>query len=377
MSTKYIRLFTISMGHEFFVNGANETFSLQPDADTQLLLRNGKMLFKRLGKLSIVLFKTAADKVSPFIDLGSELRFRFYLTSERSDEFFNITQLDTTKNYEVGNKVHFSNVPANASTVKITPEVLTHTLIDKAFGKLFTYTFSLSTTHTKTKFRMTDSNGVLVSVGKDAEGNDLPTTLSLSRDNEKKFHRQVDLRNKKSGVYTITITNDSESTTLKEETVLIDNNGVQQGILGIVDINYETATNHIYGATEFYEIRFSRKSAFWKYYIVNKTGALDLSDLATNLSIEDSPTGSGPPYINVNFNRIGDEPHATKKVNGFDTVIFKSSAEIPSFENPKLNVQLVLKPADKVMVEHLANPPINTPEKDNGGDIEKEIFVFI
>ena len=377
MTTKYNRLFSLSVVHDFFKEGVIKSLSLRPDTLTTALLRNGQMLFRTLGSTSIVLFKADSDLTSPFIDLGREQHFRFYLTTERSDEFYNITQLDTTKKYVPGNKIHFKNVPTNASTDSNSPEVLTHTLIDKAFSKLFTYTFSLISTHTKTKFKMADSNGTLVSVGKDTDGNDLPTTLSLSRDDTKRFHSQVDLRSKKSGVYTITITNDSETTTLKEETVLIDNDGVQQGVLGIVDVIYDSATTHLYGATEFYEIRFSRKSTFWKYFIVNKTASLDLSDTATHLSIEDSPTGSGPPYVNVNFTRVGDEPHATRKVNGYDTVIFKSSAEIPSFETPKLNVQLVLKPSDKVMVEHLANPPVNTPEKENGGDIEKEIFVFI
>lgn len=377
MSVKYNRLFNFSIEHEYYKDGINEDVVLVPDQNTKQQLTNGKLLFKMLGNNAIVLFKTGNDKISPFINLGTDVNFRFYIKTERRDEFFNITKLDASKKYEAGNKLYFSNNPANASTDISNPEVLTHTLIDKAFGKLFTYSFSLTSAHIKTKFKLFDSDGNLVSAGKDSAGNDLSTVINLIRDDSKMFHQQVDLRNKANGIYTISIKNDADTVLLKEETVLIDNEGISQNVIGIFDIKYDTLSNHMYGATEFYKLQFNRKTAFWKYYVVNKSQTLDLADVATSLDIEDSLTGSGPPYVNVNFTREGDEPHATTKVKGFDTVIFKSSAEIPSFEQPKLNVKLVLKPDDKVMVEHLSNPPFNSVEKENGGDIEKEIFVFI
>ncbi|MDX1327516.1 MAG: hypothetical protein R3299_07390 [Arenibacter sp.] len=380
MTTKYNRLFSVSMQHNFYKNGVHKSLVLKPDTTTAVLTRNGKMLFRTLGNDAIVLYKADADKTSPFIDLGKDVVFRYYLTLENSEEFFNITNLDGVKKYEVGNKLYFTNNPANASTHPDTPELLTHSLIGKAFSPLFTYSFSLTTTHTKTKFKLTDQNGNLISVGKDQEGNDLPTILNLSRDDNKKFHQQVDLRNKPNGIYTITIRNDADATTLREETVLIDNEALHQGVLGVVDIRYDSATGHLYGATEYYRLNFERKTAVWKYFIVNKTKTqLDYDDVlnTSSLTIEDSPTGGGAPYTHVDFNLDGTEPRTDIKVKGFHTVVFKSSAEIPSFEDPKLNVELVLKPSDKKVVAHLSNPPINTVEKDNGGVIEKEIFVFI
>jgi len=317
-----------------------------------------------------VLFKTDSDKTSPFIDLGNDINLRFYLTTGRSDEFFNITKLDTTKRYVVGNKLYFTNNTGNAENDSSNPEELTHVIIDRSFAQLFTYSFSLTSAHTKTKFKMTDDKGNSVSVGKDADGNDLATTLNLSRDDSKQFQQQVDLRNKRSGIYTITIRNNADTTTLKEETILIDNEALQQGVLGLVDIKYDTATNHIYGATEYYQLKFNRKMAYWKYLVVNKTTTVALADL----SIEDSPTGGGAPYANVDFNAEGPDI-----VKGFNAMVFKSDDEITSFEVPKPSIQLVLTTGvdDKVIIEHLPNPPLNTVEKENGGDIEKEIFVFI
>ncbi|MEL6811872.1 MAG: hypothetical protein AAFP76_11095, partial [Bacteroidota bacterium] len=341
--------------------------------------------FKTLGNHSIALFKVATDKTSPFIDLGADVNFRFYLETERSDEFYNITDLNTnggTIKYEAGNKLHFSNVPANFSIDESNPESLEHVLVDRAFGNLFTYSYSLTTNHVKTSFRVRNSDGQFVSVGKDTDGNPLPTALILTRDDAKVFHRQVDLRDQPNGVYTIVINNvvgnNPGPDLLKEETILLDNEAVSRGVLGIVDITYN-ATNDLYGSTKYYGLKFSRKTTIWKYFIVNKSNNIDLSPPPPNLSIIDSVNGSGLPYNNVSFVREGDEPHATTRVKGFDTVIFKSDSEIPSFERPKTSVQLRHNPGGEIIVEHLANPPVNTVEKYNSIDdtIEKEIFVFI
>ncbi|AXT53598.1 hypothetical protein D1818_23245 [Aquimarina sp. BL5] len=378
MNIKYNRLFNLSITHEYYKNGINEDVKLKPDSKTKELLANGKLLFKTLGNSFIVLYKAASDNISPFIDLGKDVNFRFYITVERSDEFLNITKLDTSNKYVAGNKVYFSNDPTMASSDKNAPEILNHILVDKAFGKLFTYSFSLSTNHTKTKLEVENDQGQLVSIGKDTDGNDLPTTIELTREDLKVFNQQIDLRNKPAGIYKIIIKNMAgDIPPLREETVLIDNEAINQGVLGVLDIKYNTASNHMYGDTEFYRLQFDRKSTFWKYFIINKSNNIDLSIPATSLSIEDSISGGGTAYVNVNFIREGDEPHLTTKIKGYDTVIFKSDDTIPIFEEPKLNVALRLQPEDKVLVDHLPNPPFNTVEKENGGDIEKEIFVFI
>ena len=371
MNIKYNRLFHLSLAHGFYEDGVNRNLLLRPDAATTRLLANGKMLFKTLGSHSLVIFKTDTDTISPFVDLGPDLNLRFYLTTENSNEFFNITKLD---NYEAGNKLYFSNIPANASNDSSNPEALTHSLIDKAFAKLFTYSFTLTTNHTITKFRIEDSDGQPVSPGKDANGNDLPTTLTLNRDDAQVFSQQVDLRDKPNGVYTIFIDNQA-NINLKTETVLIDNEGIAQGILGVVDIKY-IAVNTIYVNTDYFRLQFDRKTTIWKYFIVNKSKNVDLN--TTSLKIEDSPSGGGPPYAHVDFIVDGAQPNATVQVKGFETVIFKSNAVIPSFEQPKLNVQLLDDGIpNKELVKHLPNPPVNSVEKKNGIDLEKEIFVFI
>ena len=370
MNIKYNKLFNLSVAHDFFRDGINEDIVIQPDAETSRLLINGKMLYKTIGNNGVVIFKTETNKIDPFINVGPDANFRFYITTEKSSEFFNITKLE---NYVAGNKLYFTNVPVNESIDSTNPETLTHTLIDSASGKLFTYSFSLTTNHTKTKLRIENNEGELVSPGKDSDGNDLPTTLTLTRNDSKSFSQQIDLRTKPNGIYTIFIENLAQDTNLKTETVFVDNEATRQGVLGIVDIKY-SAVNTIYVDTNYYELHFDRKTTIWKYFIVNKSNNVDFN--TTNLKIEDSLSGGGTPYAHVDFVLEGAQPNATTQIKGFETVIFKSNVVIPSFEHPKLNVQL-LDQSDNELVKHLPNPPFNAVEKDNGGIIEKEIFVFI
>ena len=372
MNIKYNRLFNLSIGHDFLEDGIDKDIALRPDAATRQMLTNGKLLFKTLGNTSLVIFKTDTNQTDPFINLGPDVNFRFYITTENSSEFFNITKLD---NYTAGNKLYFTNNPAAPQSTSDAPEMLDHTLIDKAFGKLFTYSYTLPATQTNVtaNFRIEDSAGNPVSPGKDADGNPLGLLITLTRDDSRAFSQQVDLRDQPSGVYTIFLDNLTDTVNLNTLTVFIDNDGLSQGILGIVDITYN-ALNTIYVDTDFFRLRFERKTTVWKYYIVNKTLGVDLN--TTNLRIEDSDPIGGDPYAHIDFILEGAQPNVSTQIKGFETVIFKSDGSIPSFEQPKLNVQL-LDDANKEIVKHLPNPPLNSVEKENSGTIEKEIFVFI
>ncbi len=372
MNIKYNRLFNISIAHNFFESNVNSNLSIRPDFETRKLLANGKLLFKKLGNNNLVLFKTDANQTDPFIHLGTDVRFRFYITTENSSEFFNITKLD---GYSAGNKLYFTNNPAAPQSSSDAPEVLNYALIDEAFGKLFTYSYTLpgNQTNVTANFRIENSAGNTVSPGKDANGDPLDLIIPLTRDDSRVFSQQVDLRDKPSGFYTIFLDNLNGTINLDTLTVFIDNDGLDSGVLGVVDINY-TAQNTIYADTDYFQLHFERKTTVWKYYIINKSQGIDFN--TTVLRIEDSDPVNGDPYAHIDFLLEGAQPNANTQVKGFETVIFKSDGSIPSFEQPKLNVHL-LDNNNKEIVQHLPNPPVNAVEKDNSGTIEKEIFVFI
>ena len=87
------------------------------------------------------------------------------------------------------------------------------------------------------------------------------------------------------------------------------------------------------------------------------------------------------PYI---FVQNGASPHATIKINGFDTLVFTSTTYIPFSQDAITSFQL--KNGTPVLVGNLPNPKKNGVDSDRYGQLtgatslEKhvaEMFVFV
>ncbi len=377
MNIIYQRLFNLGIGHDYYTDQRAKGVTLLPTPATATSLVNGKMLFKKVNNGIVVLYRALDDGITPMIDLGGDAKFTFYLSADYKNEFLNITDLDesVSRRYESSNIVYFTNDPANASTDAGSPETITHRVIDSLESQLFTYLFSLPAGPPEVLIRVTNAPGSLVSVGKSTDGTPLPTTLTLSKSEEDLYSQQIDLRNQPTGLYTITIRDIADANTLREELVYADSELASRDVLGIVDIVYETATDHLYGATEEYLLQFSRKETVWKYFVVDKNGKIDL--VANDLLVTDTGAGGGDPYDTYVFNREGDEPHADIRVNNLDTIIFRSTAPIPFYEEPKLNLELRRNPGNLQVIANLPNPSHSGVTKDDSGSPASEIYVFI
>lgn len=381
VSINYHRLFNLRIFHDYFENGRAAGLSLQPTRETGNVLRGGNMLFKTVPNGITVLYRAEDDEVTPFVDLSPDLRLTFTLKVENKAEFLNITDLDESpsRRYTASNLLSFTNNPAAASADPAGPESITHELLDSLRNTLFTYAFSLETPPPEVLLRVRNSDDELVSVGKTGEGAPLPTTLTLPVSDDGSYSRQIDLRDHPAGEYRMTVRNTGDTETLKEDRIYVSDELASQDILGVVDIVYDSATGHLYGDTEQYDLRFTRKETIWKYFIVNKNQTAELSDdplSLPDLEIIDNATGS-PVYTVATFNRDGDAPHADIKVNGLDTVVFKSVDPIPFFEIPKAEVQLKTSSDDTVLIEHLPNPSHSGVVKEIGSALESDIYVFI
>ncbi len=377
MNIIYQRLFNLGIGHDYYTDQRAKGVTLLPTPATATSLVNGKMLFKKVNNGIVVLYRALDDGITPMIDLGGDAKFTFYLSADYKNEFLNITDLDesVSRRYESSNIVYFTNDPANASTDAGSPETITHRVIDSLESQLFTYLFSLPAGPPEVLIRATNASGSLVPVGKSTDGTPLPTTLTLSKSEEDLYSQQIDLRNQPTGLYTITIRDIADANTLREELVYADSELASRDVLGIVDIVYETATDHLYGDTEEYLLQFSRKETVWKYFVVDKNGKIDL--LANDLLVTDTGAGGGDPYDTYVFNREGDEPHADIRVNNLDTIIFRSTAPIPFYEEPKLNLELRRNPGNLQVIANLPNPSHSGVTKDDSGSPASEIYVFI
>jgi hypothetical protein len=152
-----------------------------------------------------------------------------------------------------------------------------------------------------TYLTVTDRDGTAVSVGKDTNGNPFPTTLPVALQSNGEYSQPIDLRELPKGKYTLTIANNDGSVTYLEEEIYADNLLSNQNILGIIDIEYNDSTGHLYGDTEEYRILFNRLDTTWKYFIVNKSENIDFE--TDGVVITDTGSTNGLPYVVNVFNR--------------------------------------------------------------------------
>jgi hypothetical protein len=316
MNIIYKRIFNLVLGHDYFVDGFDRFVNVRPTVETENKLSDGKMLFKTLPHGVTLLYRALDDETTPFVDLGQDQLFTFVLNSGNIAGLQNITNLDESpsKPYKTGNILYFKNIPANASSNKNNPEILSYEIIDTLRSRAFNYQFTLTGNPATVKLVVTDAKGTPVSVGKDGSGNPLPTTLPVSIRSNNTFEQQIDLSTFTKGRFLITILNDAETLTLKEEKIYADELLEKQNILGIAEIIYEAGTSQLYASTEAYKIQFSKANSTWKYFIVNKSKNIDLS--TDSLAIADNGSVNGSPYSINSFSRSFASIRLTAKTAG-------------------------------------------------------------
>lgn len=303
MNIIYKRILNLTVGHEYFVDGYDRFVNISPTAETSILLKNGNILFKKLPHGITLLYRAQDDESTPVIDLSRDQKFVFGIKSDNSAGLQNVTNFDesVSKPFRTGNILLFKNNPANASTNKNNPEILMMEIIDSLRSRLFTYRFKISGNPLKVKMVVTNESGNPVSVGVDGNGDPLAEILPVSINSSDYFEQQIDLGKYKKGQFLITILNDAETITLKQEKIYADELLEKQNILGVIDIKYESSSGHLYGETEEYKLQFVKAETAWKYFIVNKSRNIDLS--SESLKIVDAGSTNGSPYSVNDFSR--------------------------------------------------------------------------
>ena len=374
VSINYTRLFNLRLYHNYYENGRLSGINLHPTHQTAQKMNGANMLYKRIPGGVVVLYRAGKDEITPVIKLDPDQRFTFYITADNKTEFQNITRLDlgSDDRFHSGSILHFSNDPKNPSNKPKPPEEISHSILDGTSNTVFTYFFQLEGNPDEVLLRVQNDKDDLVSPGKTIDGVPLPTTLTIEKSNEDTYSHQIDLRNKPAGRYTVIIRNADDDKTLKEQTFYVDDRLASRNILGIVEINYSSATGHLYGDTEQYRLVFTRKETIWTYFIVNKNGNVIFDDHDLEIT-EQVPNGD----TSIQFSIEGDQPNADIKINGLDTVIFKSQTPIPFTDNPKANLRLLRNPGSRELVKYLPNPSHLDVVKEVNGIPESEVFVFI
>lgn len=379
MNINYRRLFNLVCTHNYYAASGKSGLSLHPTAETRRRLRDARMLFRPVSNGFTILYRAQDDEVTPVVAL-EELRLIFELNLEHPSTFFTVTELagnasdsdgGSTKKERASGFIYIRNDPSEASADPDQPEVMQHEVIDRLSPSLFTSEFTLTDSPDEVLFHVYDRSGTRVAAGYDPAGDPLPA--ELVKDDDGVYRRQVDLRGQSSGKYTLVVRNREETEILREEKLYVDDDLAGRAVPGIVEITYEAGSGCLFGEIEEYEVRFRRKETVWTYYIVNKYGKTTLSE---EFLIEDGSPEVVNLYSAVNFAVDGDVPHASVRVNGMDTMIFRSEEPIPFYDIPKPAVRLK-KSASNVLVKNLPNPSHQAGVKESDEGPEAEIYVFI
>ena len=115
MNIIYKRILNLVVGHNYFKDGFDKFVTLYPTAATEVLFRNGKMLFKRLPNGITVLYRTLDDETTPFVELAKDQHFIFVVKTGNTTGLLNITDLDESlsRPFGTGKIIYFTNNPAS------------------------------------------------------------------------------------------------------------------------------------------------------------------------------------------------------------------------------------------------------------------------
>lgn len=158
-----------------------------------------------------------------------------------------------------------------------------------------------------------------------------------------------------------------------EEAAFFDEELPGKKVLGILELNCGTQEGELYDQVQEYLLQFRRKETYWKYLIVNKNKRIP--DPEKLMIVDKDEEGSGP-YTPITFVRQGDTTNDSVRVNGSDTIIFRSEEPIPFFEIPKSSFQLRERKGS-VFIKHLPNPSPSGITKEVGNQFESEIYVYV
>ena len=389
MTTTYKILFSIDLLNEYYNNLQCRDFTIIPSAETILLLKNKQLQCKLVGNKLVVLVKVKndisepAELNKPFIEIGDQGKFVFYLDLDRS-AFMSISNIDLdalrSKRFYFTN-LHKNSVGTNlylSAPIADYDDTITYTpgnLVDDGAGMIFEciqataggndtgdadfwrskggfqYPSVADMISFSTRIRnyhvAAEANVFSIKAfGLDRATGDYTNEIILEKNivttgNTKTKEVPVDLSVLSPGKYIIEINGEPFD-------VYIDDTALYNNYFGVIeifthlsngddfallDINGKVKDTIVAGKPVWlnYAIRFANRLAFWKY-ITPRQGVKSIKDQTSIYSFTQSPVLPALPDY------------------------FQSDEPIPLYESPSL--------FDLELVNAVSNDPPQAPNPD-------------
>ena len=344
MSISYQLLYEIVTNHNYYADGVAPDLSFQPTPESLKILKDNKLRVAcNPGKVAV--YFQSLDGSNPLVNLG-EIKLTFTIQLQNAIEFLNFTNLNTSQDYSGKKKLFFQNLPVEDTTID-------HSLLDFLKGSVFTYRLPISTENPSTE----EADLILRHIAT----NETISINEIAANQEGGFIQSIDLRKAKNGLYAFESTNTTSLTTETEQ-IYIDDALATAPLFGLVEITYNGDS-----PTQ-YQLNFQRKTTLWNYIVVNKSSRTDFSELL----VKDNNSNNEDPYQSYQFQK---QPGQVQ-VGASTAVVFQSDTQIPFFQRPKLEIELVkeMNGSDMVLLKNLSNPSLDQISSDPN---ESDIYVFV
>lgn len=375
VTTRYARLFTLRMLHPYFGSGRAENLRLHPTSNTTRLMKSGRMLPRQTPTGLTVLYEVRNDAHAPFVALPTPFTLTFAIKSQSPKAFSNITApAAPDADLVPGSPLFFFEATAALSDepLEAAPQRL-----DTIRASRFSFVFREPGNSSPRSFVLFDASDTPVSAGRNAAGEPYPETVLLEPDSEGNLRLAVSLTGRAPARYRIEIRDAGDDSLLYHERFFADDALAASPPAGIVQLSFPlypqaVAPDADPPSAPAFDLLFEPRSAFWRYYVVNRSGKLIVQGGSLD-EIAVSPLPASQLPEGITFTRLPDA--GVNPIDGFDTVIFRSTHPIPFRERPFPFIRLTHEGTE--VISHLPNASSGALLKRFDTAEEAEIYFYI
>lgn len=319
MNIQFNTLFSINLKHNYYASGLCADFDIVPTAECQANLRRFGLGAKQIGGVLLVYFEQSPATVRPRVKIDDWTPFRFVLQLKQG-AFYNYTALPNSlkpfffSNFNENGVEKVPNTEGSLLSKNATPEAAD--LMDIK-SNAFTVTHPLGTTRIDLSILRPQTGFQLV---KTIEARPLTTSTPVS------------LPSFQSGL--VKIDSDSNPT---PQYVFSDVLTATIRPFGVIEIWKGAATD--YTAVERFTLNWTRKTDFWRYFILKKQQPpSSIPPPLTPFSIDVENVKAAEYPVTARFDLISEanqtaaERLTISNYTDADVDLFRSSVALPQFE---------------------------------------------